>query len=128
MAGEFSQYPWYQGQTQPGVDVHNSPQVMTGQVAFQKGRWSFPPPVTAPGTVASGGTVANSTGYDCLVYLTSSAGASVKVLSYNGPNATTWTLPGTVGAGALVPVYVPGPGGIAVTYASGTINWTWMPL
>jgi hypothetical protein len=123
-----SNYPWAPNQAAVGVDVHNVASVFTGQIQKQGGQRSFPPAVTAPGTIASAGTVQNSTGYDCLVYASATSGiGSVKVLSYNGGNATSSTPYGTVSSAATAAVLVPGPGAIAVTY-NGTLTWTWQPL
>ncbi len=129
MAAYFqSQYPWVPGTAAVGVDVRNSPQVFTGQIQKQGGQRSFPPAITAPGTIASAGTVANNTGYDCLVYASATVGISaVKVLSYNGPTATTVTVPGSIFNGATGgPFLVPGPGAITVSY-SGALTWAWQP-
>ena len=63
-------YPWTPNQVAAGYDTHPAPQIFGGVVQLQKGTYSFLPSITAPGTVASAGTVLNSTGADCLVYLT----------------------------------------------------------
>lgn len=130
MATSKSLYPWYPGQAAVGTHVLNQPVIVTGDFQKQDGQYSFPPTITAPGTVASAGTVMNDTGADCLVYLSASSGISAaNVVTYNGSNATTWTMPGSSISAANVlagPILVPGPGGIAVTY-SGTLTWLWMP-
>lgn len=120
-------YPWVPGQAKLGFDVHNQGVVVGELFQKQGGQYSFPPAVTQPGTVASAGTVVNSTGADCWVYLFSSLGISgVKIVNYNGTNAGTVSLPGTVPAATMVPVFVPGPAAAIVSYA-GTLNWTWQP-
>lgn len=128
MATFQSNYPWAPGQAAVGTDVHNSPQVFTGQIQKQGGQRSFPPAVTAPGTIASPGTVQNNTGYDCLVYASATTGISAaKILTYNGPTSTTVTPAGTLPATVTGTYLVPGPGAIALTY-TGTLTWTWQPL
>jgi hypothetical protein len=123
-----SVYAWVPSQTQPGVHVINQPVVVTGQMQKQNGVRSFSPTVTAPGTVASLGTVANNTGYDCLVYATATTGiGKVVVLTYNGANTGTLASLGTVSSAATLPVLVPGPGAIVVTY-TGTLSWVWQPV
>lgn len=118
-------YPWTPNQVQVGWETHTAPQVFAGQIQLQKGKYSFPPSLTAPGTVASGGTVANSTGNDAIVYAAASTGISaVKIVSYNGANAGTITVPGSLFAGATGTYPVPGPGAIIVSYA-GSLNWAW---
>ena len=127
MATNKSLYPWVPGENQQGYDVKQN-LVTLGSAQFQGGQYSFLPPITAPGTVASAGTVANSTGADCMVYLSATSGSitAVKLLSYNGATATSFTIPGTVAAPAVLPVIVTGPGAISVTY-NGSVAWTWVP-
>lgn len=129
MAAYFqSQYPWYGGQAPAGVHTINQPVIITGQIQKQGGQRSFPPAVTAPGTVASAGTVLNNTGYDCLVYASATTGISAaKILTYNGATATTVTPAGTIPGAATGAFLVPGPGAIALSY-TGTLTWTWQPL
>jgi hypothetical protein len=128
MAISTSQYPWTPGQAWPGWHAVNQNMVVNGLLQIQKGTYSFPVSVTAPGTVASGGTVANSTGVDNTVFLSATSGSitAVKLLAYNGAVATSYSIAGTVAAPAVLPVPVAGPGAIAVTY-NGAIAWTWVP-
>lgn len=124
----FSQYPWFAGQNEQGVHVQNSPEVVTGTFQKQNGQYSFAPTVTAPGTIASAGTVRNSTGVDCLVYASATTGiGAIKVLNYSGVNTGTISPYGTVSSAATAAVVVPGPGAIAVTY-TGSLSWVWQPL
>lgn len=127
----FGAYPFYPGESFTGVRIEQGPMAVTGYFQKQAGVRSWDPPVTAPGTVASGGTVANPTGLDCLVYLTMPAPGTitaVKVLSSTLSSATSYSPGGTIAGGALAPpVIVKGPGAIAVTY-SGTLSWLWQPL
>lgn len=128
MAGTFSQYPFSTGQNAQGYHVENLPSIFTGQVQFQKGRWSFPPTITQPGTATTGVLVANSTGYDCLVYAQATTGINGgTITSYNGPNATATSLAGSLGANTQGTYYVPGPGAIQLNYV-GTLTWKWYPL
>lgn len=128
MATFQSQYPWSPGQAALGAHTVNQPLIVTGQMQKQGGIRSFPPSITTPGTIASAGTVQNSTGYDCVVYASAVNGiTSVKVLSYNGAVATAVSLPGSIGVGQTGQFLVPGPGAVAVTYA-GTLSWAWQPV
>ena len=113
-----SQYPWSPGQNAQGQHVINSPSILNGLAQFQKGRLTFPPSLTAPGTIASGGTVANTTGYDAYVYAAEGGrDPSAKILAYNGGNTTSISVPGSVSVGNTATYFVPGPGAIAITYA-----------
>jgi hypothetical protein len=121
-------YPWAPGQAAVGSKAFNEPVIVNGLMQIQKGTYSFPPSVTAPGTVASGGTVANTTGYNCWVYASASTGISaVKVVNYNGANSGTLTTAGTVPALGQGSYFVPGPGAIIVSY-SGSLSWAWQGL
>jgi hypothetical protein len=123
-----SNYPWSGGVNQQGAHVINQPVVITGQFQKQAGQRSFPPSVTSPGTVASAGTVANTTGYDCLVYASATTGISAsKILTYNGANTGTVSPSGTIPGAAMGAFLVPGPGAIVLTY-TGTLTWTWQAL
>ena len=118
-------YPWTPGQAAVGSKVFSEPVIVNGLMTIQKGTYSFPPSVTAPGTVASGGTVVNNTGVDAIVYAQATTGISaVKVVAYNGANSGTTTVPGSIFAGATGTYSVPGPGAIIVTY-TGTLSWAW---
>jgi len=118
-------YPWTPNQAQVGSKVYNEPVVVNGLLTIQKGTWSFPPSVTAPGTVASGGTVVNNTGVDAIVYASATTGISaVKVVSYNGVNSGTTSVPGSIYAAATGTYSVPGPGAIIVSY-TGSLTWAW---
>jgi hypothetical protein len=128
MATTQSQYPWAPGQAAVGFKAFNEPVIVNGVLQIQKGTYSFPPPVTAPGTIASAGTVVNSSGVDCLVYASATTGISAaKILSYNGPVASTLSVAGTTPALNTATYYVPGPGAIALTY-TGTLTWVWQGI
>ena len=123
-----SQYPWTPGQAAVGYHVVPSNMIVAGGLQRQGGGYSFPPSVTAPGTIVSAGTVPNSTGYDCLVYASATTGISAaKVLAYNGANSTAFSPAGTIPGAATGTYMVPGPGAIALTY-TGTLTWVWQPL
>jgi hypothetical protein len=125
----FFPYPWYPGANFSGVKVESSPMVVAGYVQKQGGVRSWQPVITAPGTVASAGTVFNSTGLDCMVYLEPVQGTigAIKILSSALSSATSYTIGGGVPIYGIAPVLVPGPGGVAVTY-SGSLSWTWVPV
>lgn len=130
----YSNYPWSQGDNAQGFHIvgNSGPgggAIVPGVLQKQYGVRSFTPAITQPGTVASAGTVQNTTGFDCNVYLYSQSGiSSVKVETYSGSNLTTWALPGSIPAGQMFgPVEVPGPGALVVTYPAGSLNWLWMP-
>ena len=129
MASFFgSNYPFSPGQNAAGADLHTAPAAFIGQIQKQGGQRSFPPSVTAPGTVASGGIVYNTTGYDCLVYPSATTGVgAIKVLNYNGANVSTISPVGSLAANTTAAVLVPGPGAIAATY-TGVLSWVWQPL
>ena len=128
MATTRSQYPWTPGQAAVGAHAFNQPLIASQYAQFQGGQYSFLPSLTQPGTVASGGTVLNSTGMECMVYLAATSGSitAVKLLSYNGAVATSYTVQGTIASPNTLPVLVTGPGAIAVTY-NASLAWTWVP-
>lgn len=123
-----SQYPWLPTQVKVGFHTFNQGVVVGGLFQKQGGQYSFPPSITAPGTVASGGTVVNSTGADCVVYLSATSGSitAVKLLSYSGANTSSYSIGGTIASPGVLPVTVYGPGAISVTY-NGGLAWTWVP-
>jgi hypothetical protein len=124
----FGAYPWYSGQAPLGVKTFAGPAWFSQYVQKQGGVRSWQPSITAPGTIVSAGTVVNSTGLDCNVYMAASEGiTSVKILSSATTSATSYSPPGTIGIGQGADYMVPGPGAIAVTYA-GSLAWTWVPV
>jgi hypothetical protein len=119
---------WSPGQNPPGVHVEPVPTVFTQPVVFQKGfatgvNGSSAPVITAPGTVASAGTVTNSTGFDCMVYLSATTG--IQKIVY--PGVSGGTVAGTTPAAQTTDLYVANNQPIAVTY-TGTLTWTWIPV
>lgn len=125
----YGSYPWYTGQAAGNFHVVANPAIFAQYVQKQGGVRSWQPSITAPGTIASAGTVFNSTGLDCMVYVSPIQGTvgAIKVLSSALSSATSYTIGGGVPIYGIVPVLVPGPGGVAVTY-SGSLSWTWVPV
>jgi hypothetical protein len=127
VAGQRSPYPWAPGQVATGSKVFETPVIFAQPQVIQGGTYTYPPSMTAPGTVASGGTVANSTGLDAVVYASATGGISAqKVLSTVGAVTTAVTVPGSVSPGNTGQYSVAGAGAIALTYA-GTLTWAWTP-
>lgn len=111
---------WFPGQNAVGVHVIADP------VTFARGFASQPPVVTAPGTIGSGTAVANSTGFDCMVYASATTGIS-KVQVGTGTGSTV-TAGGTiVPAGVAGGFYVPAGQTINITY-TGTLTWAWQAV
>src|SRR5271155_4603711 len=103
--------PWYPGQVAIGQRVE------AAVFGMAKGFWSEPPVVTNLGTVLTGGTVTNSTGFDCMVYMSATTGIGKIVFNSGG----TIGLGGTVsGANIITPVYVPAGWTLTPTY-TGTL-------
>jgi hypothetical protein len=108
--------PWYPGQVNIGQKVE------AAVFGMAKGFWSQPPVVANLGTVLTGGTVTNSTGFDCMVYMSSTTGIS-KVVFNSGSTVSA----GTVGPAQVLPVYVPAGYTLTPTY-TGTLTWTWLAV
>lgn len=127
MPGQQSPYPWVPGQAAVGSKVFPEPTIFGGRQTIQGGVYTYLPAMTAPGTIASGGTVSNNTGIDAIVYASATLGISAqKVLSTVGNVTTAVSVPGTVTPGNSAQYFVPGSGAIALTYA-GTLTWAWTP-
>jgi hypothetical protein len=107
---------WYPGQVAVGQKV------FAEVIGMTRGFWSQPPAITNVGTVLTGGTVTNSTGYDCMVYMSSTTGIS-KVVFNNGSTVSA----GTVAPAQVLPVYVPAGYSLTPSY-SGTLTWTWLAV
>jgi hypothetical protein len=118
-------YPWVPGEVAVGSKVNAAPQVDAQKHVFQKGvatggtNWS-PPFVATPGTVATGGTVSNSTGYDVYVYASATTGISAAKLG-------TYSVPGSSSAGETLTFGLPAGGAITLTY-SGSLTWLWLAV
>jgi hypothetical protein len=114
---------WSPGLAALGNRVYNSNLIVNGWIQAQKGIATFPPipQVTTPGTVASGGTVYNSTGYDCMVYAKASTGIGTVVVG-------TVTITSTLSASGLVgSLYVPYGQPVILSY-TGTLTWSWFAV
>lgn len=110
---------WFPGDNALGFKVYSEPVLDTQTHVFQKGQASLAYSVTAPGTIASGGTVSNNTGVDCVVYASATSGIASSKIS-------TTSVPGSVSSGNTAQFLVPATGSITVTY-SGTLTWAWFP-
>lgn len=109
---------WYPGQVAVGQKVE------AAVFGMAKGFWSQPPTVTNVGTAPSGTAVANTTGFDCMVYMSSSTGIG-KVLIGAGTASTGNTVSASNAmAGGF---YVPAGQTITPTY-SGAFTWTWLAV
>jgi hypothetical protein len=122
------------GQNAAGYKVNSAPQIDTGRHVFQRGVATGgsnygPPTVTAPGTVASAGTVTNSTGYDCMVYASATGGVTTVILVNTAAKLPYpgGTVVGTTPAAQTVDMYVAAGQGVAITY-SGTLSWAWLAI
>jgi hypothetical protein len=115
---------WFPGDSAAGYKVSADPQIFTQAVTFQKavqfqaGQYNSDPQPTSPGTVAPGGTVSNSLGYDAVVYASATTGIqSAKV--------GTVSIPGSVSGGNSADYIVPGGSTITLAY-TGTLTWVWL--
>ena len=109
---------WYPGDLFPGAKVNPETNLFASTALFQKGQWNTAPTPASPGTVASGGTVSNSLGYDAIVYAAATTGISAAKVG-------TVTIPGSVNSGQTTDYIVPGGSSITLTYG-GTLTWTWL--
>jgi len=110
--------PWY-----PGLNAQGQ-KVEAGIFGMAKGFWSQPPTVVSPGTVLTTQTVTNSTGFDCMAYMSSTTGIGKIIVNSGG----TIGLGGTVtAANIVIPVYVPSGQTLTLTY-TGTLTWTWLAV
>lgn len=109
---------WYPGDLATGTKVFADPALFAQTATFQKGQLNTAPTPATPGTVATGGTVSNTLGYDAVVYASSTTGISaVKV--------GTVSIPGSVTSGATADYIVPGNSTITISY-TGTLSWVWL--
>lgn len=109
--------PWF-----PGQNAAPGQKPFADLPIFSLGFQSQPPIVTSPGTVASGGTVVNTTQRDCMVYMAASGG--IGGVSFNPQGTVT---AGTTTAATLLSVYVPVNQSIVVNY-TGTLTWHWLAV
>jgi hypothetical protein len=121
-------HAWSPGVAAVGQKVEPIPVSFTQPVVFQAGiatqvNGASLPVITAPGTIASAGTVTNNTGFDAMVYASATAGIPKVVF----PGIAAGTIAGTAAPGQTVPIYWPNNQGVAVTY-NGTLTWTWLAI
>ena len=121
-------HAWYPGQVAVGTKVETAPMQFTQPVVMQGGmatqvNGAALPVITAPGTVASAGTVTNTTGFDAMVYASATSGITKVVF----PGISAGTIAGTTAPGITVPIYWPNNQGVAVSY-NGTLTWTWLAI
>lgn len=121
-------HAWYPGQVLAGGKVVAEPTAFTQPVVFQAGiatqvSGAALPQITAPGTVASAGTVTNNTGFDAMVYLSSTTG--IQKIVFVG--VAGGTIAGTTPASQTTDLYWPNNAAVAVTY-TGTLSWTWLAI
>ena len=100
-------HAWFTGVAAVGTKVETAPMQFTQPVVMQGGmatqvNGAALPVITAPGTVASAGTVTNTTGFDAMVYASATSGITV-------------------------PIYWPNNQGVAVSY-NGTLTWAWLAI
>jgi hypothetical protein len=100
------------------VKVNSGPVLDAQTAIFQKGQLNTAPTPATPGTVATGGTVSNTLGYDVVVYASSTTGISATKVG-------TVSIPGSVTSGATADYIVPGGSTITITY-TGTLSWVWL--
>lgn len=121
-------HAWFPGEAAVGQKVESVPVTFTQPVVLQGGmatqvNGASLPVITAPGTVASAGTVTNTTGFDAMVYASATTGIQKIVF----PGIAAGTVAGTVPALQTVPFYLPNNSGVAVTY-TGVLTWTWLAI
>jgi len=111
---------WFPGQVAAGARVFNNPVVVNGVTTMQKGFASYPPVVATPGTIASGGTAYNTTGYDVMVYLSASTSGTITVAG----SALT-----ALGTRTTTPAQVYLASGQSISFAyTGTLTWNWIAV
>jgi hypothetical protein len=109
---------WYPGDYFPGARVNADQQLFAQTQILQKGVWTTAPTPATPGTVATGGTVSNSLGYDVVVYASSTTGISAAKVG-------TVSIPGSAVSGQTATYIVPGGSTVTISY-TGTLTWVWL--
>lgn len=109
---------WYPGDSAVGSRVNPEQNIFVKPPVMQSGVWTNAPTAATPGTVASGGTVSNSLGYDVMVYASATTGIQAAKVG-------TVSVPGSSIAGQTTGFILPGGSTITLTY-SGTLSWTWL--
>ena len=109
---------WFPGDSAIGSRVNPEQNIFVKPPVMQAGVWTNAPTAATPGTVATGGTVSNSLGYDVIVYASATTGIQSAKIG-------TVSIPGSVNSGNTTDYIVPGGSTITLTY-SGALSWTWL--
>jgi len=109
---------WFPGDSDPGTKVFASPVLFSRVLGYQAGQYNTAPTPATPGTVATGGTVSNTLGYDVMVYASSTTGISATKVG-------TVSIPGSVLSGETATYVVPGGSTVTISY-TGTLSWVWL--
>lgn len=109
---------WYPGDLFPNAKVNADVNLFAQPAIMQKGVWTTSPTPATPGTVATGGTVSNTLGYDVVVYASSTTGISAAKVG-------TVSIPGSVVSGQTATYIVPGYSTVTISY-TGTLSWVWL--
>ena len=107
-----------------GTALNNAPTIFTKTPQFSTGIATVAPAVTTPAIPATTVAVANTTGVDVIVYVTSGGGA-VSAITVGGVATGQNLSTATSSSGA---VYVPAGVTIALTYASTAPTWVWQAV
>jgi hypothetical protein len=108
---------WFPGDLFPGAKVNPEQNLFVKPPIMQSGVLTNAPTAATPGTVATGGTVSNSLGYDVVVYASATTGIQAAKVG-------TVSIPGSVNGGNAADYIVPGNSTITLTY-TGTLSWVW---
>lgn len=116
---------WYPGLNAQGYKPFPEPALFQQTPSFQKGiSTATPPTITQPGTAGPGTAVTNTTGYDCMVYMSATVGFGGVSLN---PGGTVTA--GTVPLLTTIGVYVPNGSAITVNYVNtGALTWHWLAV
>lgn len=109
---------WFPGDLFPGAKVNPETNLFVKPPVMQGGVYTNVPTAATPGTVASGGTVSNTLGYDVVVYASATTGIQSAKIG-------TVSIPGSVNSGNGTDYILPGGATITLTY-TGTLSWTWL--
>jgi len=113
---------WSPGDAAIGQRVIPETTVFGAVPTFQQGFATYPKTVTTPGTIASGGTVTNTTGVDVMVYMSATGGIGTGI-SVSGNQFTQGTFP----ANQLAAIYLPANGFMTFTYST-VLTWKWLAV
>lgn len=109
---------WYPGDLAVGTRVNPEQNLFVKPPLMQSGVATTAPTAATPGTVASGGTVSNTLGYDVAVYASSTTGISASKVG-------TVSIPGSALSGETVTYMVPYGSSVTISY-TGTLTWVWL--